>query len=1176
MFKKALEFIKSKFFITLLILCCNLIFSILFWFWGSLIAFNDVYIFSNPYLRFIIIFTLWLIIIFFFLLKPITYFMFSLKNEKRIQLKSLKKEANESIFKAKRNFFLSLQDAKETWKNDIKIKNLPLIIIIGNEGAGKSTFINYSNIEYPLSDSLESYKKLHKSTRNFALYISKNGALLDTEGNYFSQEEFFKPSNSDELPEDDLDKNKDFLIKKNVWKNFLAFLNKNFFHSKLNGIVLVIDTILFLNSPKEYSQNLIRYLTKRVNECENSLNLKLPIYIVFSKLDLIEGMKEYFDIFNEKIANKVLGLSFNQTLNEEYLEQELKELSNSLLQSFMNKNNFIFNLEDKNKTYLFLKQLDNLFSLIKTFILDIQRENKLKNNSYLRGIYFVSAYQENIPRNFLLDSICDKYHCKKILAKTNLTHNKQSYFVKSLLEDIIFKDYSLTTMRTYIRNLSLLGLILLITIGTYTISFYFVAKNNSEFEKSNKTLNLLQSLFKNQNYNQLNIEEKAELLARLKNILNIYPELWENEGIFQYFNLNISYKGFKEARKFYYELNEDVLKNTLLKEMENILQTDYNKINLIKTLYIYKSLFEQKYLNKNLLKLWINDNWSNLEKYKISKENFLLGIDELKQINLENFKEDEKSVSLAIKKLEIISKVQRIYILLEFLNSDKPKEKYIIKEELGFNANNIFSNNSEINSIDKIYTKVGMIDFLNTLNQQIENTINIESWMLDYTSKENKNSITMGILKLYLNAYQNAWEKLLSSLNPVQYKTKEAMLNELNILSKKDNPLYSLIRIISLNTNLNDAALLTQAYNLGLNAAEIKSNFTNITNKFMPYHKLANKNSILSVGNIELGKNSNEEQILDNLSINTNNLVNKIIDFSSNNNQSIGEKISYSLGENKDTNDAFITFQTYIKKLPNDLERYYNELSNYSWNFIENHGISLFNNAWINEVYIPFINDIAPFYPFNKESTTDLSMDNFKTFFGKNGILNNFYKKYLNNVLVKRKNAYFINPKFSSKLNFSRDFIDFITNAANLSNLMLNANDNIRVIFTLQSLDLSGDFSFINLGYQNKNIKYDHTFNPTLQIIAEEFNNGTNLNFTAYSYSNANLNYEKAYKGEWAWYKFIKESKNDTGGYSVFFNNNKNLYFDFKIINGLNDLNQILEILNDFKIVENITKVRDK
>ncbi|WP_348518134.1 type VI secretion system membrane subunit TssM [Campylobacter sp. CCS1377] len=1172
MFQKIFNFMSSKPFITSFILCCIFILSILFWFWGSLVAFNDVYIFSSAYLRFGIIFTIWLIIFFFFLLKPILNFISSLKSEKRAKLHMLKQEANEFTFKAKRNFFISLKDAKETWKKDIKIKNLPLIIIIGNEGAGKSTFINYSNIEYPLSDSLESYKKLHQSTRNFALYISKNGALLDTEGNYFSQEEFFKPTSSDEMPEDDLEKNKDFLIKKNVWKSFLNFLNKNFFHSKLNGIVLVIDTILFLNNTKEYSQNLIRYLTKRVNECEKSLNLKLPIYIVFSKLDLIEGMKEYFSIFNEKIADKILGLSFNQTLSEEYLNKEFKELSDSLLQSFMSKNSFIYSLEEKNKGYFFIKQLDNLFALAKNFILEMQEENKLKNNSCFRGIYFVSAYQENIPRNFLLDSVCNRYGIKKTLSKANAIYNKQSYFVKSLLEDVIFKDYSLSSMRNYARKLSLLALILFVSVGTFAISSYFITKNNQEFDKSQNTFTSLQVLLENQNYNKLNIQEKAKLLVDLKNTLNAYPKLWQNESVFAYFNLDTSYKGFKEARQFYFELSEDVLKNTLLKEMENTLQADEDKNNLIKTLYIYKSLFEQKYFNKKLLKIWINENWDKLSKYSISKDSFLSGIDELKQINLQNFKEDEASINLGTKKLQTLSRVQRIYILLEFLNSDKPKELYLIKDDIGFAANSVFSQDSKINSIDKIYTKIGMMDFLKNLDGQIENVINIESWMLNSPIQENKKLLTMGILKLYLNAYQNAWQNLLASLNPLEYNTKEAMLNELDILSKQENPLYALLKIISSNTNLNDAILLTQAYNLGLNAAEIKANFANVTNIFSAYHKLVNKDAFLNVANIEVGKNSNEEKILATINMDISNLSNKIIDFNANNNQSIEEKIAYALGNNKDTNDAFMAFDIHIKALPSDLQRYYNQLSKYSWKFIENHGISLFNSAWANEVYTPFINDIAPFYPFNKESSADdLSIDSFKSFFGRNGILNNFHKKYLNNVLIKRKNTYSINSKFASKLNFSKDFLDFITKAANLSNLMLSANDNLRVNFTIQSLDLSADFSFIELGYQNKNIKYDHTLNQNLQIIVDEFNNGTNLYFVAYNYINNNLNHTKIYKGEWAWYKFIKESKNNTGTYSIIFNDNKNLYFDFRIINGANDLNNIINILNDFGITEKLT-----
>ncbi|EOI5012481.1 type VI secretion system membrane subunit TssM, partial [Campylobacter jejuni] len=138
--------------------------------------------------------------------------------------------------------------------------------------------------------------------------------------------------------------------------------------------------------------------------------------------------------------------------------------------------------------------------------------------------------------------------------------------------------------------------------------------NNKEFEKSQNTLRSLQLLLKDQDYQNLNIKQKADFLIELRNILNTYPELWQDNNIFQYLNLNLSYKGFKEAKQLYYKLNEDVLKNTLLKEMEYTLLTDTNKENLIKTLYMYRSLFEQKYFNKEILKIWINENWNTLSK----------------------------------------------------------------------------------------------------------------------------------------------------------------------------------------------------------------------------------------------------------------------------------------------------------------------------------------------------------------------------------------------------------------------------------------------------------------------------------------------------------------------------------------------------------------------------------
>lgn len=55
----------------------------------------------------------------------------------------------------------------------------------------------------------------------------------------------------------------------------------------------------------------------------------------------------------------------------------------------------------------------------------------------------------------------------------------------------------------------------------------------------------------------------------------------------------------------------------------------------------------------------------------------------------------------------------------------------------------------------------------------------------------------------------------------------------------------------------------------------------------------------------------------------------------------------------------------------------------------------------------------------------------------------------------------------------------------------------------------------------------------------------------------------------------ISKANNDSRNQriEIIFNNNKNLYFDFEIINGASELNNIVYILNNLKIVENITGV---
>lgn len=1173
MFKKILGILFSKTALVILSLVVLCILSVLFWFYGSFFAFNDIYIFEKAYVRAIIIFVLWFVIFVIFLSQNIIDFIASLKTPHKDEIKDIKKETNKLIYRVKRNFNLSISDAKSTWKY-LRLKNLPLIMVVGNEGVGKSTFINYANIEYPLSDSLDFYKKSHQSTKNFNLYISKNGALVDTEGNYFTQESLFSPQDSDEIPEDDIEKNKDFILKKNIWKKFLHFLNKNLFYHKLSGVVFVIDTQLFLTQPKEYSRHLVACLIKRINDIENGTSTRFPIYFVFSKIDLIDGIGDFLKIFNENIADNILGVMFEnpRLLDSKLLHKKLSELYQSLQYYLMSRNNLIHNLESKNRAYLFLKQLDNIFSLVAEFVLLAKKENSLKNKSFIKGVYFVSAYQENIPINYLYEAICEKFSIKKPFAKARNDYTKQSYFVKSLLGNVIFKDLSASSAIKQLWKKFAMVLIFVVVLGiTYGISHFYIQKSRQENQMALENATNLQILLKKYDkYNTLSIDEKVRFIQNLKFILDKYPQLFDESILLKYLFLDVSYEAFKPAKKIYIESINKLLADTLVIELENILRTQKNDNNLIRALYIYKSLFNQQYLDKDLLKVWLLDNWELFEKYKIPQDDLLGCVD---TIMLFESNQNQQITLAASKRVSQMTRIERIYALLEFsIHKNNPKSLYTLKEDIGFGFDEHFENNPAL-TFDSIYTKKGVEKLLANINIYIDDTIKRESWLLEDVATniikdDDRNLISMGIIKFYLQEYQLKWQTLLDNLTPKSFSTKEVGLNRLLALSKKPNTINRLIDIVSFNTNLNELLLFKSAYELGLLASEVKSSFATLSNAFAGYHKIAKEDSLVSdlsqkVG-LEDSTNLKTMEIInkDILAIHT-----KLSEFL-NGTQDKKAKINYALSKELPKDDPFMILRNDLLLLPTELRKYYTLLSNNAWRLIAINAITDLNMAWNEEVYSSFMNDIAPYYPFNLASKNSLAIDNFKAFFGKTGIWNKFYEEYLHNILIKKGSSYGINPMYVSKLSLSPSFMQAITNIATLSNLMFDMNNNLTITYSLESVDLSPEFNYITFGYDTI-MRYDHTFSTTLNVVASHFKDSSILEFNAINHNNI-IEFAKKYTGEWAWFKFLYDTKKRGDTYSLLFNDNKQMYFDMKIRSN-NNLDILIKTLPNFTIPARIT-----
>lgn len=1189
LFKKIGKFLKSKIFLIFLAFFILILLCVLFWIYSPLIAYNDIHILGSPFLRGFIIFILWVTILIILALKKTKDVIGYFKNESRNKIKEIKQEAKSNTKKTKRNFILSLKEARNVWKNSLKFRKLPLVMVIGNEGAGKSSFINYSEMEFPVTDMLGSYKKYHKSTRNFSLYISKEGALVDTEGNFFALEKLFVPEHTDEMPEDDIDKHKVFLTKKIVWKSFLKILNKFKFYKKLNGIILVIDLPNMILSSEEELSSSIAYMVQRVSECENYLNLQLPIYVVFNKIDLLEGMPSFFKVYNEKISKKALGLTFgrNQKISEDYLKEKFSEMINSFKFALMNKNYQTQSIDDKMNAYLYLSQLEILCFVISGVISKLAYENNNKNKSFIRGIYFTSAYQENIPVNILFDKISSEYDFDAPVVYHKKKNVKNSFFINSLLKDIIFKDKGLGSpiFGSNWKKISFILAGVVVIAITYSISNYYVDARKKEIERMENSLNEINVLTDEMDnkYDLAGIAEKSRFINKLRNILAEYPQLFGESSVFDYLSLNLTYNGLEPAKALYIDKIEDILSLTLVKEMENNILKEKQTDKLVRALYMYKALFERNYLDKSLLKLWVKDNYNLYKKYNISDKNLYTYIDDLPvDSSFPNIKVNEVVLGKAIEKLSNATRSERLYALLSFrANSIDGEGFYSIKEDSGSGFDDVFDVSNNFYLIPKTFTLKGVEKLFSNITKYIEDLDKIDRWALnikdDETVEQDNVALSVGIINLYLQEYQQKWQSVVENLKPKRFKSNDSGLSMLAVLAKPSNPVRGVIDVVSTNTNLIDSSLLKHASNLGLPTSKIRNNFNILSDAFTPYHNIAKQDSFFNQGIEAAGNKAGIEtgekqvKIMDKMSTDIHNVYKKIVDYVSGNAPS-KDKIIYALKPVEISDDPFFIIKKDAGDLPTEIGNYYKTVASDAWGLIEYHaGIEL-NKAWQTEMYTQFMNQVASYYPINSSGTEPLKFDAFRSFFGKQGIWNKFFTQYLDLILVKRWDVYSINPTYSSKIDFSNDFLSTVYKLATISNGVLDANDNLNVDFTVTTVALSGDYGSVELRWDDNVMVYDQTFPTSLKIIGGNFKENTKLKLTIKDYNGA-VKVTREYSGEWAWLQFIQSGRHiGNGVYRLTFNGNDKLYFDWKVDGGNASLERALKSLPNLTIPQNILK----
>lgn len=158
------------------------------------------------------------------------------------------------------------------------LHELPWYLVIGADGAGKTTLVRQSGLEFPL----ETRHAVGRGEEGCSWHLATEAVFIDANRRYVEggagQAEWL-----------------------DLWRQ----LKRNRPREPLNGIVLTVSTAELLAGDDGGLRNYAMRLREYLNEIEAALGTSVPVYLCVTKLDLLGSLDDYFD----EPATGVLGIS---------------------------------------------------------------------------------------------------------------------------------------------------------------------------------------------------------------------------------------------------------------------------------------------------------------------------------------------------------------------------------------------------------------------------------------------------------------------------------------------------------------------------------------------------------------------------------------------------------------------------------------------------------------------------------------------------------------------------------------------------------------------------------------------------------------------------------------------------------------------------------------------------
>ncbi|MNM48422.1 hypothetical protein D3C81_594050 [compost metagenome] len=960
---------------------------------------------------------------------------------------------------------------------------LPFYLILGAEGAGKSSLVEHSAQRFSLTriDRAQAQGlRGDASEGGVNWWISDDAVIIDPPGGFFTQGHYHPAPQKADVQAHSI--TLPVGTQARLWSHLLAWLARNRGDRAINGLLLVVDLAGLAQASPEERRALAHLLRSRIAEVHNELGLCMPLYIVLTKFDLLEGFALLFSRLPTAQREQLFGSTFKldtQAGPDDWLSQVValfdrmviavqEHTADALGASFT---------EEQRKSLLSLPaQLAGLRTVLLVFLREIMKSDRTCTNLPVRGIYLSSALQHGEIKNVFLREAAYAYGVSHPgLERQKAARSTKAYFTQQIFQRVLYPEAGLVgdsvkrsrSKRRALWTGSAVGLLAVAVAGANLYRYF----------DSNRVM-AADVLLKSQMFRLSEVDEQVDptarnLLVPLNQIRDAvvlfgdYRAAWPavaDAGLYQGRTIgplvDETYLGLL-SRRFL-----PALASGLLNSMEAAPEGSEQQMAALR---VYRMIEDRQYRRASWVEAWMAREWQREFPGEGQVQRDLMAH---LQYALAYADTELRQFSPRIAKIQQVLRQtplhQRQYANLKHDSQQDLQGAVDLRQQIGPGFDLIYQP-AQPALLEPLFTAEGLDAYFNARSQALSELAMIDQWALgqrqqpDYTEAE-RAILVEQLQGLYTTEYIASWRNTLLQLNVTDFHDLSHGVAVLEQFIGPAAPLRRLLETVRDNTVIQQSLAPGKSDKLAGTAIDELQNEQQLNQAGAIRQAFADLVEMLEAKGERPGSY-----------VETVNAIRAVHDYAKAIQASPekGRAALSALLERLSTKvqDPIANLQRVAANLPEPVRKQVAKMAEQTSQVLMIEALHELEQRWYADVYSFFEHRLSGRYPFVVRAP-DSALDDFEAFFGPQGKLQQFENKYLNALIRDNPSALYAEGRGGNLIH--PDVHQQLETAARIRESFFDNSGKLSVQFSIEPLGLSANQRTSLLELNGQQMSYSH------------------------------------------------------------------------------------------------------